>query len=81
MVVLPLTQGLGVGHPLRAWQEGRLPAKGRLRKPFVGPHGGTYHFRGHGCVVHFGKRRIEFEFGPASAMTALPRSTSGSTSG
>jgi hypothetical protein len=62
MVVLPLTQGLGAGHPLSAWQEGKLPSRGKLPKPFT--HG-TYHFRAHGCVVHWQSRRIEFDFGPA----------------
>jgi hypothetical protein len=31
IVVIPL-HGLGAGHPLRAWQEGRLPARGKLRQ-------------------------------------------------
>jgi hypothetical protein len=57
---LVLQRGLAVGHPLRTWEEGRLPKRGKLPETF----GGTFRFRGHGCVVHQGGQRVEFDFGP-----------------
>jgi len=60
MVEFPLQRGLGAGHPLRAWQEERIPKRGRFPKPF----NGTYRFRDHGCIVNCYNRRVEFDFGP-----------------
>jgi len=54
-----LTRALATANPFRAWCDGQVGTKGKL-----GPFKGTFHFRGHGCVIVFASHRIEFDFGP-----------------
>jgi len=51
-------------EPFRAWEERQIPSKGKFPKSkFPSYRSVTFHFRGHGCVVHW-VNRVEFDFGP-----------------
>ena|SRR5688572_18470852 len=49
-------------HPMRARRDGKIPSKGPL-KIHQRAH---YRIHDHGGVVHFGKMRFEFDFGPTN---------------